>query len=175
VAPSNRLEYRRKVRIMTRGLRGVAVRRDLLDPRRTGFYAVQLASHKVLRRLMAFPLIAIALTAPLLWADGVVYRLTTLCGAAVAGLGAVGLAAPATRLGRHRLASLPAFFVLVNVASLHAAWNLATGRRIDRWEPRRGYADRAGESVDERAAGDRRAIRGAVRDPVDETVAGVGR
>ena len=32
-------------------------RRALLDPRRTGFYAIQLAWHKVLRRLMAGPVL----------------------------------------------------------------------------------------------------------------------
>ncbi len=137
VAPSNRLEYRRKVRIMTRGLRGVAARRALLDPRRTGFYAIQLASHKVLRRLMAVPLLVVALGAPLLWGQGVLYQLATLGAAVVAAVGAIGLGAPRSRLGRHRLAALAAFFLLVNVASLEAAWNLLTGRRIDRWEPRR--------------------------------------
>jgi glycosyltransferase involved in cell wall biosynthesis len=137
VAPSNRLEYRRKVRIMTRGLRGVAARRALLDPRRTGFYAIQLASHKVLRRLMAVPLLVVGLGAPLLWGQGAFYQLATIGAAAVAGLGAVGLGAPRSRLGRHRIAALAAFFVLVNVASLEAVWNLLTGRRIDRWEPRR--------------------------------------
>ncbi len=137
VAPSNGLEYRRKVRIMTRGLRGVAARRSLLDPRRTGFYALQLVSHKVLRRMMAVPLLVVALGAPLLWGQGLVYQLTTLGAAAVAGLGTIGLAAPASRIGRHRLAGLASFFLLVNVASLEAAWNLVSGRRIDRWEPRR--------------------------------------
>jgi GT2 family glycosyltransferase len=137
VAPSNRLEYRRKVRIMTRGLRGVAARRGLLDPRRTGFYAVQLASHKILRRLMAVPLLVVAIGAPLLWGQGAFYQLATLGAAGVAALGAVGLGAPRSRVGRHRLASLPAFFLLVNVASLEAVWNLLSGRRIDRWEPRR--------------------------------------
>ena len=137
VAASNRLEYGRKVRIMTRGLRGVAARRALLDPRRTGFYAIQLGSHKVLRRMMAFPLLAIAGTAPLLWGHGLFYRLVTLGAAGVAGLGAVGLVAPRSRLGRSRLATLPAFFLLVNLASIAAAWNLVTGRRIDRWVPRR--------------------------------------
>ena len=137
VAPSNRLEYRRKVRIMTRGLRGVAARRALLDPRRTGFYAIQLASHKVLRRLMAVPLLVVALGAPLLWGQGAFYQLATIGAAGVAGMGAIGLAAPRSRLGRHRLAALAAFFLLVNAASLEAAWNLLTGRRIDRWEPRR--------------------------------------
>lgn len=137
VAGSDRLEYGRKVRIMTRGLRGVAVRRALLDPRRSGFYAVQLASHKILRRMMAVPLLALAATAGSLWGAGPIYRLTALGAAAVTVLGGVGLAAPTTRLGRHRLARLCGFFLLVNVASLQAAWNLATGRRIDRWEPRR--------------------------------------
>ncbi len=137
VAPSNRLEYRRKVRIMTRGLRGVAARRALLDPRRSGFYAIQLVSHKILRRLMAVPLLIVALGAPLLWGQGPIYQLTTLGAAAVAGLGTVGLAAPGSRVGRHRIAGLASFFLLVNVASLEAAWNLLSGRRIDRWEPRR--------------------------------------
>jgi glycosyltransferase involved in cell wall biosynthesis len=144
VAPSNRLEYRRKVRIMTRGLRGVAARRGLLDPRRTGFYAIQLASHKILRRLMAVPLLVVALGAPLLWGEGVFYRLATIGAASVTALGAIGLGAPGSRLGRRRLAALPAFFLLVNVASLEAVWNLLTGRRIDRWEPRRTVASEAG-------------------------------
>ncbi len=137
VAGSNRLEYGRKVRIMTRGLRGVAARRALLDPRRTGFYAVQLASHKVLRRLMAVPLLVLAGASVLLAASAPFYLLAALGAAALTGLGAVGLAAPRSRLGRHRLAALPAFFLLVNVASLHALWNLLSGRRIERWEPRR--------------------------------------
>ncbi len=145
VAPSNGLEYRRKVRIMTRGLRGVAARRALLDPRRTGFYAIQLVSHKVLRRMMAVPLLIVALGAPLLWGQGLVYQLTALGAAAVAGLGTVGLAAPASRLGRHRIAGLASFFLLVNIASLEAAWNLLSGRRIDRWEPRRTVDGSAGD------------------------------
>jgi len=137
VAGSNRLEYGRKVRIMSRGLRGVAARRALLDPRRTGFYAVQLASHKVLRRLMAVPLLVLAGASVLLAASAPFYLLAALGAAALTGLGAVGLAAPRSRLGRHRLAALAAFFLLVNVASLHALWNLLSGRRIERWEPRR--------------------------------------
>jgi hypothetical protein len=147
VAASNRLEYRRKVRIMTRGLRGVTVRRALLDPRRTGFYAIQLASHKVLRRVMAVPLLVVALSGPLLWGSGLVYQVATLGGATVAGLGTIGLVAPRSRLCRHRLIALPAYFVLVNVASLEALWNLASGRRIERWEPRRAPGDRVGPTV----------------------------
>ena len=137
VAGSSRREYGRKVRIMTRGLRGVAVSRDLLDPRRHGFYALQLLTHKVLRRLMAIPLLVIAVTSVLLWDDGPIYRLAALGQAGVYGLGTIGLALRDRRAGRRPWFAIPAFFLLVNVASLHALWNLITGRRIDRWQPAR--------------------------------------
>ena len=140
VAGSSRGEYRRKVRIMTRGLRGVAMARELLDPRRYGFYAVQLFTHKVLRRLMAVPLLVIAATSATLWDNGPIYRLAVLGQAAVYGLGAIGLGLRGHPAGRRPWFSLPAFFLLVNIASLHAAWNLVTGRRIDRWQPARSQA-----------------------------------
>lgn len=137
VAGSSRREYRRKVRIMTRGLRGVAVARGLLDPRRHGFYALQLLTHKVLRRLMAVPLLVIALTSLALWDDGPIYRLAVIGQVLVYGLGAIGLLLRDGRAGRRPWFAIPAFFVLVNIASLHAAWNLLTGQRIDRWQPAR--------------------------------------
>ncbi len=41
-------------------------------------------------------------------------------------------------MGRRPILALPAFFCLVNIASLHAIANLVTGRRIDRWDAVRG-------------------------------------
>jgi len=137
VAGSSGREYRRKVRIMTRGLRGVAVARELLDPRVHGFYSVQLWTHKLLRRLMAVPLLVIAIASPALWDAGPLYRLATLGQVATYGLGAAGLALGDRPAGRRPWFALPAFFVLVNVASLHALYNLVTGQRIDRWVPAR--------------------------------------
>ena len=129
---------------MTRGLRGVAVSRHLLDPRRYGFYALQLLTHKVLRRLMAIPLLVIAVTSAALWDAGPIYRLAVLGQALVYGLGGIGLALRDRRAGRRPWFAIPAFFVLVNIASLHALWNLISGRRIDRWQPAR-RADTSGE------------------------------
>ena len=137
VAGSSGREYRRKVRIMTRGLRGVAVARELLDPRVHGFYSVQLLTHKLLRRLMVVPLLVIALVSPALWESGWVYRLATLGQVAMYGLGAAGLALGDRPIGRRPWFALPAFFCLVNAASLHALVNLVTGQRIDRWVPAR--------------------------------------
>jgi glycosyltransferase involved in cell wall biosynthesis len=139
VAASGEVEFGRKVRVMTRGLRGVVVRRELLDVRRHGFYAVQLVSHKVLRRLMVVPLAVLAVASPALWRRGRLYRLATVGQVLFYGAGAAGLLAGSSgrRRGRHRLLAIPAFFCLVNAASVKACWNLVTGRRIDRWEPQR--------------------------------------
>jgi glycosyltransferase involved in cell wall biosynthesis len=139
VAASGEVEFGRKVRVMTRGLRGVLVRRELLDVRRHGFYAVQLVSHKVLRRLMVVPLAVLAVASPALWRRGRLYRLATVGQVLFYGAGAAGLLAGSSgrRRGRHRLLAIPAFFCLVNAASVKACWNLVTGRRIDRWEPQR--------------------------------------
>jgi cellulose synthase/poly-beta-1,6-N-acetylglucosamine synthase-like glycosyltransferase len=139
VAASGEVEFGRKVRVMTRGLRGVVVRRELLDVRRHGFYTVQLVSHKVLRRLMVVPLAVLAVASPALWRRGRLYRLATVGQVLFYGAGAAGLLAgsSARRRGRGRLLAIPAFFCLVNAASVKACWNLVTGRRIDRWEPQR--------------------------------------
>jgi GT2 family glycosyltransferase len=137
VAGASRREYGRKVRIMTRGLRGVAAARELLDPRRSGFYAIQLLTHKVLRRLMVVPLVVVAAVTPSLWNDGAIYRAAAVGQVAVYGLGAAGLALRDHPAGRRPWFALPAFFCLVNIASVHAVWNLLTGRRIDRWRPTR--------------------------------------
>jgi cellulose synthase/poly-beta-1,6-N-acetylglucosamine synthase-like glycosyltransferase len=135
VAGSSAREYRRKVRIMTRGLRGVAVARDLLDPARHGFYSLQLLTHKVLRRLMAIPLIVIVVTSLFLWDDGPIYRVAVIGQLLVYGLGIIGLLLRDRRAGRRPWFAIPSFFLLVNIASLHALWNLLSGRRIDRWQP----------------------------------------
>ena len=135
VAGAGSREYGRKVRIMTRGLRGVATARELLDPRRSGFYAVQLLTHKILRRLVVVPLLVVAAVTPSLWNEGAIYRVAAVGQAAVYGLGVAGLALRDRPAGRRPWFALPAFFCLVNVASLHAVLNLLTGRRIDRWQP----------------------------------------
>jgi hypothetical protein len=140
VSGSSRGEFGRKVRVMTRGLRGVWLRRELLDPRRHGFYALQLLSHKVLRRLVAVPLLVVALVSPLLWTRGWLYRLATLGQALFYGLAAAG--ASLERSGRRlpRLLALPTYFSLVNVAALQALLNVLRGRSIVVWEPTRATA-----------------------------------
>jgi hypothetical protein len=143
--PSSGHEFRRKVRVITRGLRGVWLMRELLDPFRHGFYSLQLLSHKVLRRLAVLPLAALLLATPWLWNAGPFYRAAALAQTAfyaAALLGAClppGLALRPEWLRRAaKLLALPAFFCMVNAAAGLAALNVLRGRRIDAWEPQRG-------------------------------------
>ena len=137
VGASAEVEFGRKVRVMTRGLRSVLVMRELLNPFRHGFYALQLLSHKVLRRLSVVPLLAIAVSSPFLWGSGLPYREATAAQALLYGLGGAGILFRRTAVGRWWPLAIPAFFCLVNVAALRALWNLVSGRRIERWEPER--------------------------------------
>jgi glycosyltransferase involved in cell wall biosynthesis len=138
VGRSGEIEFERKVRVMTRGLNAVLARRELLDPRHHGFYAVQLLSHKVLRRLMALPLAVLAVTAGVLGRRSPPFRALAAAQASVYGLGAAGLLLGGRGgRARARVLALPAYFCLVNLASVRALWNVARRHDIDRWEPRR--------------------------------------
>lgn len=137
VVRSNRGEFGRKVRVITRGLRAVFLRRTLLNPFRYGFYALQLLSHKVLRRLVVFPLLILMLTSPLLWSQGIFYQVATLTQLGFYSLATVGLLGQESRLGQIRLFSLPFYFCMVNAACFLAVLNTIRGQRIERWEPQR--------------------------------------
>lgn len=137
VATSAKAEFRRKVRVITAGLRGVWHARAALNPRTHGLFAFQLFSHKVLRRLTVLPLVALSISAPLLWQRGWLYRLMTLGLWGVHGLGFLGFLLRGTRLGRTKLLSLPFFFELVNAAVLTALVGLLRGERHDTWVPQR--------------------------------------
>jgi cellulose synthase/poly-beta-1,6-N-acetylglucosamine synthase-like glycosyltransferase len=156
VAGSSGAEFGRKVRVITRGLRAVLVMRELLNPFRYGFYALQLFSHKVLRRLVVFPLIVLFLLSPVLWQKGLFYQTATLAQVAFYGCGALGMLLAGTRLGRLKVFAIPFFFCMVNAAALLAALNVMRGHQIDRWEPQRQNVNTSGERVTIPAPSERR-------------------
>src|SRR6185295_12979733 len=71
--PDAQREFSRRVRLMTRGLRGVILRRRLLNPLAHGFYSVVLFSHKVARRLAPVSLLLLAVRSWVLSTEGRVY------------------------------------------------------------------------------------------------------
>jgi len=137
VASAGSTEFGRKVRVITRGLRAVLLRRSLLNPFQYGFYALELFSHKVMRRLVVFPLLILLITSLFTWKRGKFYRLIMIGQAVFYAFAAVGLGFDKFRLGRRKIFTLPFYFCMVNYASLLAALNVIRGHRIDRWEPQR--------------------------------------
>jgi cellulose synthase/poly-beta-1,6-N-acetylglucosamine synthase-like glycosyltransferase len=136
-AASRQAEYRRKVRVLMRGLRCALSVPSLFDPRRHGFYAIQLASHKLFMRTMAIPLVALAASAPALWRRGPVYRLATVCQGVAYASAVIGTVGTRHRILRTRPFALAAHFCLVQAASLEATIRILGGARVDRWTPER--------------------------------------
>jgi cellulose synthase/poly-beta-1,6-N-acetylglucosamine synthase-like glycosyltransferase len=130
-------ELARKVRIITRGLRGVVRQRALFNPFRYGFYSLQVFTHKLLRRLMALPLLALVILSPWLWNAGAFYQGVVVVQTAGYACAFLGWLLKNSRLGRAKLFTLPMFFVMVNTASLLALWNVLRGRRIVTWQTAR--------------------------------------
>lgn len=138
VAVTGGTEFGRKVRVITRGLRAVFVsRRKLLNPFQYGFYAIQLLSHKVLRRLIVFPLLLLFFVNPWLWQINTFYQLALLGQTAFYIFGILGLVLDGTRFGRLKIFNIPFYFCLVNAAALVATVNILRGQQIKHWEPQR--------------------------------------
>lgn len=143
VAGAARAEFRRKTRVITRGLRGLLLMRELLNPFRHGFYALQLLSHKVLRRLAIFPLIVLAVTTPFLWAEGIGFQAVAQLQLLSYGAALVGLILARTGIPAPKPISIPFYFCMVNFAALVAVLRVIRGHRIERWEPQRGLSTSA--------------------------------
>ena len=137
VAKSVGLEYGRKVRVMTRGLNAVVVMRELLNPFKHGFYALQLFSHKVLRRLVFVPMIVLLVVTPFLWNEGWFYQLALIAQLAFYGLAILGAVFERSGKKLPKVAAIPFFVTMVYTAAMIATWNVLTGRQVKSWKPQR--------------------------------------
>lgn len=123
-------EYRMRVRVALRALWALWDMRDLLNPIRSPMLAFQLASHKLLRYLAFVPLAIVLVTSFALAGSGVVYMAAAVVQCA---FWATALAVRTTGI-----ASLPHYFLLLNVASAHACLRFLRGERMATWAPRTG-------------------------------------
>ena len=127
-------EFNRRVRSTERGWRGLMLMRQLLNPARFGIYALQLFSHKVLRRLTPFLLVPFFVSSMLMLDAGPLYLLIGLGQIALILWSAMVLAVPA--LGR----AVPGSSMILFLAISHVAMALGVcryfrGHRSDRWTP----------------------------------------
>ena len=129
---STQAEMRRKTRTFLRGISVLMANLDLLNPLRYGRFALQLASHKLLRFIAPFLLLATLTTSGLLsgeplygvifWAQATFYFLA--CAGGVPG-----------SLQRSRVVRTAYFFTMVQWAMLTAWTKYAVGQQQVTWEP----------------------------------------
>ena len=136
-----REELRRKVRVTNHSVRALFnLGRRLWT---SGFYSVELLSHKLLRHLAPFPLLALvatslALALRLEGAAGAFFRLCLALQLAFYALGLAGFLLRGTRVGRLRFLSIPYYFSMINLAALLGVLAILRGVRTVRWAPRQG-------------------------------------
>ena len=143
-AASMRIEYRRKIRTMSRGIQTLFFHKELLNPVKHGLFAWLLWSHKLIRWLVPWALavgagsvLAAGIAALVLPVPAWLARITlTLVVALVAGLALAAAGWWWPRQGAvPRLLSMAAFFVSGTVAGI-VAWVRALGdQRAPVWEP----------------------------------------
>jgi cellulose synthase/poly-beta-1,6-N-acetylglucosamine synthase-like glycosyltransferase len=143
-AKNNRGEFRRKVRITTRGLRAVYYRRALLNPAHHGAYALELFVHKLWRRLTWIPLLALVLLAPLCWGQGGVLAMLAFGVVGAVAMGIVGLIRPDVQ--RFKPIALASYAIMVNAACAVATIDVLRGRRVAHWEPARASSEAPGRA-----------------------------
>jgi cellulose synthase/poly-beta-1,6-N-acetylglucosamine synthase-like glycosyltransferase len=125
-------EFRMRIRVITRAMRGILYAKGLLNPFRFPFVAFQLFSHKVLRWLIPFFLIGLLIVNAFLLEERF-YAITFALQLAFYLIALAGLAAD--RLGRKfKPAAVPLFFCIVNTASLIAFFKTLAGQKMVTWE-----------------------------------------
>jgi cellulose synthase/poly-beta-1,6-N-acetylglucosamine synthase-like glycosyltransferase len=128
-------EFKRKVRVMNRGLRAAFSLGELLLPWRGGFYSVQVLSHKILRRLLPFFLLSELAAGIWLTTLNPVWWLALGPQLIFYGLAAAGWAGRSRGWGRARPVWVAYYFCLVNLAAAAAVLSVLGGVRFERWDP----------------------------------------
>jgi cellulose synthase/poly-beta-1,6-N-acetylglucosamine synthase-like glycosyltransferase len=129
-------DWHRRVRTVLQSVHIFFYMRAALNPLRTGFYAVQIWSHRVCRYLI-IPVLAVALvTNALLVNRGAVYGVLLALQLAAYSLATIGLTLD--RLGwRPALFYFPFYFLLLHAAAFWAVLLALGGKQMATWHPTR--------------------------------------
>ena len=120
-----------RVRVVTRGIRGILSVPELLNPLKYSWVSFQLMSHKVLRWLVPFFLLLLFASNALLWNRpwfGVLFALQL----AFYGFALLTLLVPLHRLWKPL--GVPLYFCTLNAAALRSILEVVRGRKYVVWE-----------------------------------------
>ncbi len=135
--PEARREFQRHVRTTIMSLHGVALRRALLNPLRSGFYAVVLFSHKVLRRLVPVFLLVLLAGSLALAGRGGFYALALAAQLLFYAVAALGWLARGKQPGHLKALYIPFYYCMGNGAALLGLVQAVRGQRTNLWQPQR--------------------------------------
>jgi glycosyltransferase involved in cell wall biosynthesis len=129
------LEYRRKVRTVIRGLTAIVRHPEVLNPFRTGLFAFQVWSHKLMRWAVPWFMLIFAVLTLLLLDEGGVYMAALVAQLVFYFVAILGwLSARARDVSVVRIIY---FFVQTNLALAQAASSFLMGKRMTVWTPSR--------------------------------------
>src|SRR6267142_1525590 len=124
-------EFSMRVRVVTRGIRGVLSLRNLLKPWKYPWVSFQLFVHKMLRWLMPFFLI-ILFVSNLVLSRSPGYRLFLMLQSAFYACALLSILFPLHR--RWKVAGIPLYFCTLNLAAMLSVLEIIRGRRYIVWE-----------------------------------------
>jgi cellulose synthase/poly-beta-1,6-N-acetylglucosamine synthase-like glycosyltransferase len=128
---SSKEEFSMRVRVVTRGIRGILSVPDLLNPAKYGWVSFQLISHKVLRWMVPFFLLSLFASNAVLWNHpwyGWPFALQ---------IGFYGFALLTLLIPLHRMwkpLGIPLYFCTLNAAALRSILEVMRGRKYVVWE-----------------------------------------
>ena len=127
-------EMQMRVRVISQTFTDLWRNREMLNPFRSGFYAVELFSHKVLRYAVPLFLILIFVSNAILAAHSIFYEIIFLAQIAFYLLALTGWLFE--RFGaKIGVFAIPHYFVLANLASVLGFYKFMRGERFAAWEP----------------------------------------
>jgi len=132
-------EFWMRVRIIAQTFTDLWRNRAMMNPLRSGFYALELLSHKVMRYAVPVFLLMTFASSLALAFQARIYLAATMVQTVFYISAAIGWASEQTG-ARHRLLAWPRYFLLANIAAVVAFHKFINGHRYAHWEPVRESA-----------------------------------
>jgi hypothetical protein len=129
-------EFRMRVRVVSQTFTDLWRNREMLNPFRSGFFAVELISHKLLRYMVPLFLVT-ALVSSLLLVDYSVFFVVAFIGQVTFYLFAFITWFVERRVGPLGVLAAPLYFILANLSSAVGFYKFLRGERFASWEPQR--------------------------------------
>ena len=139
-------ELKMRVRVISQTFTDLWRNRRMLNPLRSGFFAVELVSHKLLRYSAPLFLILIFISTAILAVSSKTFELAFVLQIVFYAMAFIGwiLERRSKNIG---LFAFPLYFLLTNLASLVGFYKFLSGERYERWEPIRENNKNIGQAT----------------------------